>query len=552
MLNERQRRLLLAAEARQLGYGGVTAVAAAAGVSKGCVQRGMAELEAGEEPSARVRRPGGGRRPAVEKDPELLPALLGLVKDGTRGDPIGPLMWTTKSLRHLSDELAAQGHKAGRDVVAALLKGAGFSLRGNAKVLEGTHHPDRDAQFTHINDQAAAFLAAGEPVISVDCKKKEMIGLFGQAGQEWTAKDSPVKVMDHDFPKDADGIAVPYGIYDLGRNTGYVVVGTDHDTAAFAVAAIRRWWSEQGRLDYPNATRLLITADGGGSNSSVARAWKANLAVLATELGLPITVCHLPPGTSKWNKVEHRLFSFISMNWRTRPLTSFDVAVNLIANTTTKGGLTVQARLDTNRYPTGIEISTQHMAALKIETNEFHGEWNYTLPPQPQTPHPPTEPPLPKGRACAGQAFDTAVVTHPALTGLSRANLDQLTFRTPGVDGRRGMVHPAPPPQTHLRTPGMGSRPRPARHLQIPDRPSAPRQRGPHPDHPHDHQATPGTTRAQQRAPHRPPRRPLRPREIPHVHDVNAQLTRHAPLICRRAHCPTLASRCPGCPGSAA
>jgi hypothetical protein len=426
-LNERQRRLLYAAEARQLGHGGIAAVAVAAGVSKGCVRRGMVELEDDEEPSNRVRRPGGGRKRATEKDPELLSVLLELVKDGTRGDPIGPLMWTTKSLRHLADELAARGHRVGRDVVAALLKGAGFSLRGNAKVLEGTHHPDRDAQFTHINDLAAEFLAAGEPAISVDCKKKEMIGLFGQAGQEWTTKDAPVKVMDHDFPKDAEGTAIPYGIYDLGRNTGYVVVGTDHDTAAFAVASIRRWWTEQGGADYPNATRLMITADGGGSNSSSAKAWKANLAVLATEIGLPITVCHLPPGTSKWNKVEHRLFSFISMNWRARPLTGFDVAVNLIANTTTKGGLTVQARLDTGRYPTGIEISTQHMAALKIETNEFHDEWNYTLPPQPDTPHPPTEPPLPKGRACAGEAFDTAVVTHPALTGLSRADLDQLT-----------------------------------------------------------------------------------------------------------------------------
>jgi hypothetical protein len=427
-LNERQRRLLYAAEARQLGHGGIAAVAAAAGVSKGCVRRGMVELEDDEEPSNRVRRPGGGRKRATEKDPELLPALLELVKDGTRGDPIGPLMWTMKSLRHLADELAAQGHQVGRDVVAALLKGAGFSLRGNAKVLEGTHHPDRDAQFTHINGLAAEFLAAGEPVISVDCKKKEMIGLFGQAGREWTAKDAPVKVMDHDFPKDAEGTAIPYGIYDLGCNTGYVVVGTDHDTAAFAVASIRRWWTEQGRADYPHATRLMITADGGGSNSSSAKAWKANLAVLATETGLPITVCHLPPGTSKWNKVEHRLFSFISMNWRARPLTSFDVTVNLIANTTTKGGLTVQARLDTGRYPTGIEISKQHMAALKIEPAEFHGEWNYTLPPQPDTPHPPTEPPLPKGRACAGEAFDTAVVTHPALTGLTRASLDQLTI----------------------------------------------------------------------------------------------------------------------------
>jgi hypothetical protein len=441
-LNERQRRLLYAAEARQLGHGGIAAVVAAAGVSKGCVQRGMVELEEDEEPSSRVRRPGGGRRRAAEKDPELLPALLELVEAGTRGDPMGPLLWTTKSLRHLAGELTAQGHSVGPDTVADLLKAAGYSLRGNAKVLEGTHHPDRDQQFTHLNTQTAAFLASGDPVISVDTKKKQMIGLFGQAGQEWTAKGAPVKVLDHEFPKDAIGTAIPYGIYDLGRNTGYVVVGTDHDTAAFAVAAIRRWWHEQGRADYPGATRLLITADGGGSNATHAKAWKANLAVLATELGLPITVCHLPPGTSKWNRVEHRLFSFISMNWRARPLTSFEVAVNLIASTTNRGGLSVTARLDTSSYPTGIEISKQHMTALKIETDEFHGDWNYTLPPQPDAPHPPTEPPLPKGRACAGKALDTAVATHPALTGLSRTDLDHLTSQLRELATAEGM--PAP------------------------------------------------------------------------------------------------------------
>lgn len=426
-LNERQRRLLLAAEARQLGHGGITAVATAAGVSMRCIQRGMEELEADEEPSERVRRPGGGRRPLTEKDPQLLPELLELVSKDMRGDPIGPLLWTTKSLRHLAGALTERGHRAGPDTVAALLKAEGFSLRGNAKVIEGTHHPDRDGQFTHINNLTSEFLATGEPVISVDAKKKEMIGLFHQAGREWTPPGDPVKVMDHDFPNDAEGTAIPYGIYDLGRNTGYVVVGTDHDTAAFAVAAIRRWWTEQGSTHYPNATRLMITADGGGSNSSTAKAWKANLAVLATEINLPITVCHLPPGTSKWNKVEHRLFSFISMNWRARPLTSFDVAVNLIANTTTKSGLSVQARLDTGRYPTGIEISKQHMAALKIETADFHSEWNYTLLPHPDTPLPPSEPPLPKTRAAASGDFDSTLATHPALTGMPRIELDQLT-----------------------------------------------------------------------------------------------------------------------------
>jgi Rhodopirellula transposase DDE domain len=305
-LNERQRRLLYAAEARQLGHGGIAAVARAAGVSRGCVERGMIELEDDESPTARVRRPGGGRKPATEKDPQLLAELLQLIASNTRGDPIGPLLWTTKSLRQLARELSAQGHPVGPDTVADLLKANGYSLRGNAKVLEGTAHPDRDAQFTHLNTQVAAFLASGDPVLSVDTKKKEMIGLFGQPGQEWTAKGQPVKVLDHDFPKSAEGTAIPYGIYDLGRNTGYVVVGRDHDTAAFAVAALRHWWHEEGKAAYPHATRLLITADGGGSNSSRGKAWKANLAVLATETGLPITVVHLPPGTSKWNKVEVR------------------------------------------------------------------------------------------------------------------------------------------------------------------------------------------------------------------------------------------------------
>jgi hypothetical protein len=346
-LNERQCRLLYAAEARQLGHGGIAAVAKAAGVSKNRVSRGLAELEDDAEPDGRVRRPGGGRPTATQNDPGLREAVLALVENSTQGDPIGPLTWTTKSLRRLACELAAQGRAVGRDVIAAILKEDGFSLRGNAKVLAGSGHPDRDAQFQHLNTIVREFLDAGDPVISVDSKKKEQIGLFAQAGREWAPPGAPVKVLDHDFPSQAEGTAIPYGIYDVGRNTGYVVVGTDHDTAAFAVAALRRWWQEEGRTAYPHARRLLITADGGGSNSSRARAWKANLAVLATETGLEISVCHLPPGTSKWNKVEHRLFSFISMNWRARPLTSFEVALNLIAGTTTSSGLRVTARLDT-------------------------------------------------------------------------------------------------------------------------------------------------------------------------------------------------------------
>ncbi|WP_420717234.1 ISAzo13 family transposase [Streptomyces sp. H27-G5] len=440
-LNERQCRLLYAAEARQLGHGGIAAVAEAAGVSKSRVSRGLAELEEDAEPDGRVRRPGGGRPALAVKDPGLRTELLSLVEDSTQGDPIGPLTWTTKSLRHLAGELAVRGRVVGRDTIAALLKEAGFSLRGNAKVLAGSNHPDRDAQFRHLNDTVRQFLDGGDPVISVDTKKKEQIGLFAQAGREWAPPGSPVKVLDHDFPSQAVGTAIPYGIYDVGRNTGYVVVGTDHDTAAFAVAALRRWWREAGRAAYPRARRLLITADGGGSNSSRAKAWKANLAVLATETGLEISVCHLPPGTSKWNKVEHRLFSFISMNWRARPLTSLDVAVNLIAATTTRTGLTVSARLDEGRYPTGIEIDAQHAAALKINPDAFHGEWNYTIPPQPGVPPVPLEPSGRRAHPRLAHTFDAALATHPVLTGLARDALDRLVTEV------RTLIDALPPEQ---------------------------------------------------------------------------------------------------------
>ncbi len=426
-LNERQCRLLYAAEARQLGHGGIAAVARAAGVSTGCVSRGLVELEDDAGPDGRVRRRGAGRPALAAKDPGLRAALLALVEDSTQGDPIGPLTWTTKSLRHLATELAAQGRAAGRDVIAALLKEAGFSLRSNAKVLAGSGHRDRDAQFHHLNDKVRQFLDAGDPVISVDTKKKEQIGLFAQGGREWAPPGRPVKVLDHDFPSQAAGTAIPYGIYDVGRNTGYVVVGTDHDTAAFAVAALRRWWKEEGRAAYPNARRLLLTADGGGSNSSRAKAWKANLAALATETGLHISVCHLPPGTSKWNKVEHRLFSFISMNWRARPLTSYKVALNLIAATTTSTGLSVNARLDEGTYPIGIEIDAQHAAALTITPDSFHGEWNYTIPPQPGVPAVPLQPPTRRAHPRHAHTFDTAMATHPVLTGMTRHALDQLT-----------------------------------------------------------------------------------------------------------------------------
>lgn len=428
-LNERQRRLLYAAEARQLGHGGIAAVVAAAMVSKSCIRRGLADLEEDAQADSRVRCPGAGRPSAAEKDPGLRGALTALVEDHTQGDPIGPLTWTTKSLRHLAEELVAQGHAVGRDTVAALLKEAGFGLRGNAGVLAGSSHPDRDAQFRHLNDKVREFLDAGDPVISVDAKKKEQIGLFAQAGREWAPPGAPVKVLDHDFPTQTTGTAIPYGIYDVGRNTGFIVVGTDHDTAAFAVAALRRWWTEEGRTAYPTARRLLVTADGGGSNSSRARAWKANLAVLATQTGLEITVCHLPPGTSKWNRVEHRLFSFISMNWRARPLTSFDVALNLIAATTTATGLRVTARLDSDSYPTGVEIDAQHLAALTVNSDQFHGEWNYTVPPQPGVPTVPLQPPGRRSHPRAAHTFDAALTTHPILTGLTRQALDHLVAK---------------------------------------------------------------------------------------------------------------------------
>jgi transposase len=306
-LDERQRRLLMGAEARILGHGGIRAVAVAAGVSDTTVRKGVGELAAGEEPLGRVRRPGGGRKQAARLDPELRPALLALVEPDMRGDPMSPLRWTTKSTRKLADELTRQGHRVSADTVGDLLREEGFSLQANAKTLEGTQHPDRDAQFRYINEQARAHRDAGQPVISVDTKKKELVGRYKNAGREWTPSGAPVEVNTHDFLDRQAGKAIPYGIYDTGTNTGWVNVGTDHDTAAFAVASIRRWWHARGRHDYPQAGRLLITADAGGSNGYRTRAWKTELAALAAETGLTITVCHLPPGTSKWNKVEHRL-----------------------------------------------------------------------------------------------------------------------------------------------------------------------------------------------------------------------------------------------------
>src|SRR5487761_1553793 len=340
-LDERQRRLLMGAEARALGHGGIRLLV----------------------------RPGGGRKRAADLDPGLLPALLALVEPQERGDPVSPLRWTTLSTRNLAGELARQGHKASAGTVGALLRQEGFSLQGNAKTAEGKQHPDRDAE------------------------KKELVGEFKNGGSEWKPKGSPARVDAHDFPDRELGKAIPYGIYDLAANTGWVNVGTDHDTAAFAVESIRRWWNAAGRDGYPQASRLLITADAGGSNGYRTRARKTGLAALAAGTGLAITVCHLPPGTSKWNKIEHRLFSRITMNWRGRPLASHEVIVNAIAATTTRAGLTVRAALDPGSYPDGVKVSDAQLAALPLDRHDWHGDWNYTLRPQPPAPPPP--PPVP-------------------------------------------------------------------------------------------------------------------------------------------------------------
>jgi hypothetical protein len=381
-LDERQRRLLMGAEARALGHGGIRLVARAAGVREATVSLGVDELEAGAEPLGRARRAGGGRKRAADLDPGLRPALLALVEPEERGDPMSPLRWTTKSTRNLAAELTRQGHRVGADTVGDLLRAEGFSLQGNAKTIEGRRHPDRDAQFRYINEQVKEHQDTADPVISVDTKKKELVGEFKNAGREWRPKGEPAATRTHDFPGDGVGKAVPYGIYDLAANAGWVSVGTDHDTAAFAVESIRRWWTAAGASDYPLARRLLITADAGGSNGYRTRAWKAELAALAAETGLEITCCHFPPGTSKWNKVEHRLFSHITMNWRGRPLTSHEVIVQTIAATTTRTGLRVRAELDDSPYDTGVKISDRQMNALPLTRHDWHGDWNYTLPPR--------------------------------------------------------------------------------------------------------------------------------------------------------------------------
>ena len=378
-LDERQRRIVAGAEARALGRGGIAMVAQVTGMSRSTVQDAVAEVDAGVEPSTRVRRPGGGRKALTKTDPTLLADLEALVAPTSRGDPESPLRWTAKSTRTLALELAGKGHQISHVVVGELLRGLGYSLQSTAKTKEGSSHPDRDAQFRYLSDQAATHLNQGQPVISVDTKKKELVGEYANKGREWQPKGTPEKVKVHDFIDPSLGKAIPYGVYDVGLNEGWVSVGVDHDTSAFAVQTIRRWWEMVGSKTYPDATRLLISADGGGSNGYRSRLWKLELGRLAEEKGLAITVCHLPPGTSKWNRIEHRLFSHISMNWRGRPLVTHEVIVGLIASTRTRKGLKVRAELDTGTYETGIKIRDDQLAAIPIENHAFHGEWNYTV-----------------------------------------------------------------------------------------------------------------------------------------------------------------------------
>src|SRR6516162_5219775 len=404
-LDEKARRLTLGAVARAAGDGGVTAVAKMTGASWQTVANGAAELESGQvAPEGRVRRPGAGRKTLAEADPGLVPALLALVRDSARGDPESPLLWTTKSAVNLAGELTRQGHPCSPQTVWRLLREQGFSTQSNAKVAEGRRHPDRDAQFRYIAAQAREHLAAGQPVISVDAKKKEQIGEFAQGGREWRPGGDPVRVRDHSFADRDGGHAIPYGIYDVGANTGFVNVGTDHNTAALAVESIRRWWDLAGKDAYPAAARLLVTCDAGGSNGWKNRAWKAGLAVLAAETGLEITCCHFPPGTSKWNKIEHRLFSQITLAWRGRPLTSYDVIINPIAAVSTRTGLAVTAVLDQKPCPAGTQISGEQMKDIEerhLRRHEFHGEWNYALLPVPR-PAPPPWPPRWTPRSAAG------------------------------------------------------------------------------------------------------------------------------------------------------
>lgn len=385
-LDERSKRLVVGAEAKVLGHGGVVHISKVAGVSRRTIYAGIEELENKEIKtnkygSIKVRKAGGGRKKLIEKDESLSKDLLALVESTTRGDPESPLLWTCKSLRKLVDELKLLGHNVGRTTVASMLETLDYSLQGNRKTLEGSDHPDRNDQFEFINQKAKEFLASDNPVISVDTKKKELVGQYKNPGKTWRPKGKPEKVNVYDFVDEKMGRANPYGVYDIANNDGWVSVGTDHDTASFAVETIRRWWNIMGKPRYPNAKALMITADGGGSNGRRVRLWKQELQNFANEIGMPINVSHFPPGTSKWNKIEHRMFSYISMNWRGKPLVSHEVIVNLIRNTTTKTGLKIRACLDENVYPKGVKISDGDFEFINIERSEFHGEWNYIIKP---------------------------------------------------------------------------------------------------------------------------------------------------------------------------
>jgi hypothetical protein len=385
LLDERTRRLMAASEAQALGYGGVSLVRRACGLSRKAIAKGLREIEAGWAPGeGRIRRPGGGRKPITISDPRLLETLEAMIEDQTRGDPESPLRWICKSTRTIANELARHHHPVSHAKVAQLLHGLDYSLQSNRKTEEGQDHPDRDAQFRHINAVVKRYLAQGRPVISVDTKKKELIGNYANAGHQWRPAKQPKQVRGHDFPTPDVPRAYPYGIYDIGRNTGFVNVGTDHDTGEFAVASIRGWWRHEGKRLYPTAATILITADAGGSNGWRLRLWKLQLQTFADDTGLPIAVCHFPPGTSKWNKIEHRLFSFISSNWRGEPLRDYETVVHLIAKTTTAKGLKVTCRLDRRKYPTGRKVTKADMKCINLQPDKFHGEWNYVI-----TPHEP-------------------------------------------------------------------------------------------------------------------------------------------------------------------
>ena len=383
LLDERTRRLMAANEARALGRGGISVVSHACGLSRRAIAKGIQEIRAGSVLApGRVRRPGAGRKKITENDPRLVGALERLIEPDTRGDPETPLRWTCKSTRTLAAQLTRRRHPVSHMKVAQLLHAEGYSLQGNRKTEEGGDHPDRDAQYRYINAQVKRTLARGAPVVSVDTKKKELVGNYANAGQQWRRQKKPVKVRGHDFPGPEVPRAYPYGVYDIDRNTGFVNVGTDHDTAAFAVASIRGWWRHEGRRLYPGAAKILVTADGGGSNGSRLRLWKLELQKLADETSLCIAVCHFPPGTSKWNKIEHRLFSFISSNWRGEPLRDYETIVNLISRTATAKGLKVTCRLDRRKYPTGRKVTDLEMQTINLERHKFHGDWNYTIRPR--------------------------------------------------------------------------------------------------------------------------------------------------------------------------